>query len=206
VSRLSPRAVPTKRFNRPRVPRETFGMLRDRRFSLTVFCDPCKDVRSINLVERPDLADVPVGSVDFQCRQCGRLGHYRLTPPFRGEKRHLHEQASSCRGPADYDPRPFIGPFPLLTTTGDYLIGDLAALGHCLLATCPGGRERLIDPRDANWHHLHQRCLRTLRLRCEGCRARISVVVVPPWYRRKGFNVVRATTPLDAVAVTPTQL
>ena len=30
MSRLSPRAVPAKRFGRPRVPRETFGMLRDR--------------------------------------------------------------------------------------------------------------------------------------------------------------------------------
>ncbi len=98
---------------------------------------------------------------------------------------------------ADDDPKPFIGPFPLLTTTGDYLIGDFAALGFCLLATCPGGRERLIDPRDANWHHLHRRSLRTLRLRCEGCRARIAVTVVPSWYRRKGFNVVRTKTVLD---------
>jgi hypothetical protein len=172
-------------------------MLRLRGFGLTVYCDPCKDVEFVNLVERPDLADVPVGSVDFECRQCRRLGHYRLTPPFRGEKPRLFEQASSCRGPADYDPTPFVGPFPLLTTTGDYLIGDFAALGFCLLATCPGGRERLIDPRDASWHHLHRRSLGTLRLRCEGCRARVSVMVVPPWYRRKGFDVVRARTALD---------
>ena len=199
MSRLSPRTVPAKYpTHRPRVPRETFGMLRTRLFSLTVFCDPCKDVSSINLVDRPDLADVPVGSVDFQCRHCGRLGHYRLTPPYRGEKPRLFEQASSCRGPADYDPQPFIGPFPLLTTRGDYLIGDFAALGYCLLATCPGGRERLIDPRDATWHHLHRRSLATLRLRCEGCRARVGVTVVPPWYRRKGFDVVRAMTPLEA--------
>jgi hypothetical protein len=82
----------------------------------------------------------------------------------RGEKPRLFEQASSCRGAADYDPTPFVGPFPLLTTRGDYLIGDFAALGFCLLATCPGGRERLIDPRDATWHHLHRRSLATLRL------------------------------------------
>jgi hypothetical protein len=181
------------------VPRETFGMLRLRGFRLSIFCDPCQEAHFVNLVERPDLEDVPVGSVNFQCRQCGRLGHYRLTPPFRNEKLRLHEQASSCRGPADDDPKPFIGPFPLLTTTGDYLIGDFAALGFCLLAICPGGRERLIDPRDANWHHLHRRSLRTLRLRCEGCRARISVMVVPPWYRRRGFAVVRAVTALDVV-------
>jgi hypothetical protein len=194
----SPRAVPAKRpARRPQVPRETFGMLRLRGFRLTVYCDPCKDVQFVNLVERPDLADVPVGSVDFQCQQCRRLGHYRLTPPFRGEKPRLFEQASSCRGPADYDPTPFVGPFPLLTTTGDYLIGDFAALGFCLLATCPGGRERLIDPRDASWHHLHRRTLGTLRLRCEGCRARVGVMVVPPGYRRRGFDVVRAMTALD---------
>ena len=195
----SPRAVPAQRpASRPQVPRETFGMLRLRGFRLSVFCDPCKDVQFVNLVDRPDLADVPVGSVDFQCQQCRRLGHYRLTPPFRGEKPRLFEQASSCRGPADYDPTPFVGPFPLLTTTGDYLIGDFAALGFCLLATCPGGRERLIDPRDASWHHLHRRTLSTLRLRCEGCRARVGVMVVPPGYRRRGFDVVRALTPLDA--------
>jgi hypothetical protein len=94
------------------VSRETFGMLRLRGFRLSVFCDPCKDVQFVNLVERPDLADVPVGSVDFECVQCRRLGHYRLTPPFRGEKPRLFEQASSCRGPADYDPTPFVGPFP----------------------------------------------------------------------------------------------
>ncbi|SEO79385.1 hypothetical protein SAMN02990966_02856 [Rhodospirillales bacterium URHD0017] len=205
MSRLSPRAVPAKRPpNRPQVPRETFGMLRLRSFRLTIYCDPCKEVHFVNLVERPDLEDVPVGSVDFQCQQCKRLGHYRLTPPFRGEKPRLFEQASSCRGPADYDPTPFVGPFPLLTTTGDYLIGDFAALGFCLLATCPGGRERLIDPRDATWHHLHGRSLAGARLRCEGCRARIHVTVVPPWYRRRGFAVVRAMTALDVAAV-PTE-
>jgi len=179
------------------VPRETFGMLRLRGFRLSIFCDPCQEAYAVNLVERPDLEDVPVGSVDFQCRNCKRLGHYRLTPPFRNEKNRLHEQASSCRGPADDDPKPFIGPFPLLTTTGDYLIGVFAALGFCLLATCPGGRERLIDPRDANWHHLHRRSLKTLRLRCQGCHARVSVTVVPAWYRRRGFDVVRTMTPLD---------
>ena len=47
MSRLSPRAVPAKRPPaRPQVPRETFGMLRLRGFSLTVYCDPCKDVSS----------------------------------------------------------------------------------------------------------------------------------------------------------------
>ena len=172
-------------------------MLRWRGFSLSVFCDPCREAHFINLADRPDLADVAVGSVDFQCRKCGKLGHYRLTPPHRGEKPRLFEQASSCRGPADYDPTPFVGPFPLLTTTGDYLIGDFAALGYCLLATCPGGRERLIDPRDADWHHLHRRSLATLRLRCEGCKARVGVTVVPSWYRRRGFDVVRARTALD---------
>jgi len=172
-------------------------MLRLRGFSLSVFCDPCKETHFINLVERLDLENVAVGSVDFQCRRCGKLGHYRLTPPFRNEKNRLHELASSCRGPADDDPKPFVGPFPLLTTRGDYLIGDFAALGYCLLATCPGGRERLIDPRDANWHRLHGHSLKTLRLRCEGCRARVGVTVVPHWYRRKGFDVVRAMTALD---------
>jgi len=186
-----------RRAIRPQVPRETFGMLRQRGFSLAVFCDHCHEAYHVNLVERPDLENVAVGSVDFECRQCGRLGHYRLTPPFRNEKIRLHEQASSCRGPADDDPKPFIGPFPLLTATGDYLIGDFAALGFCLLAICPGGRERLIDPRDANWHHLHQRSLKTLKLRCQGCKARVSVMVVPPWYRRKGFKVVRTLTALD---------
>src|SRR5215216_628197 len=68
LSRLSPRAVPAKRPpSRPQVPRETFGMLRLRGFRLTVYCDPCKEAHFINLVERPDLADVPVGGVDFQC-------------------------------------------------------------------------------------------------------------------------------------------
>jgi hypothetical protein len=79
------------------------------------------------LVGRPDLADVAIGSVDLQCRQRGNLGHYRLAPPFRGEKPRLFERASSCRGPADYDPTPFVGPFPLLTARGDYLVGDFAA-------------------------------------------------------------------------------
>src|ERR1044072_4914303 len=61
-----PRAVPASRPPRRRqVPRETFGMLCLRGFGLTVFCDPCKDVQFVNLVERPDLADVPVGSVAF---------------------------------------------------------------------------------------------------------------------------------------------
>lgn len=194
----SPRTVPAKRAgNRPQVPRETFGVLRLRSFRLSVFCDPCREAYAINLVERPDLENLAVGSVDFQCRQCGRLGHYRLTPPFRNEKLRLHEQASSCRGPADDDPKPFVGPFPMLTARGDYLVGDFAAMGFLLLATCPGGRERLIDPRDANWHRLHQRSLATLRLRCEGCRAPIAVTVVPPWYRRRGFDVVRAKTALE---------
>ncbi len=197
-SPLSPRTIPKRKGGRPRVPRETFGMLRLRGFRLSIFCDRCREAHSVNLVERPDLEDVAVGSVDFQCRHCRQLGHYRLTPPHRGEKPRLHEQASSCRGPADDDPTPFVGPFPMLTTTGDYLIGDFAALGFCLLATCPGGRERLIDPRDANWHHLHRRDLKTLRLRCEGCRARVGVTVVPQWYRRKGFDVVRTMTALDA--------
>jgi hypothetical protein len=111
IPHSSPRAVPAKRPpSRPQVPRETFGMLRLRGFRLTVYCDPCKEAHFINLVERPDLADVPVGGVDFQCQQCKRLGNYRLTPPFRGEKPRLFEQASSCRGPADYDPTPFVGP------------------------------------------------------------------------------------------------
>lgn len=69
-------------------------MLRDRGFSLAVFCNPCKEASFINLGERPDLADTAVGSVDFQCRHCGRLGHYRLTPPHRGEQRRLCEQAA----------------------------------------------------------------------------------------------------------------
>ncbi|CAN5901296.1 hypothetical protein BH11PSE3_BH11PSE3_25670 [soil metagenome] len=172
-------------------------MLCERGFRLTLFCDPCKAVTDVDLRERPELADSPVGSIDFECRQCRRVGHYRLQPPRHDEKRQLHEEASPCRGPADQDPQPFIGPFPLLTTRGDHLIGDFAALGLCLLASCPGGRERLIDPRDANWHQLHPRTLRGLRLQCQGCRARVGVVVVPSWYRRKGFKLVRATTPLD---------
>ena len=182
------------------LPRETFGMLRDRGFRLSIFCDPCKDATSINLLERPDLAGVPVGGIEFECRQCRRLGHYRLEPPHRPQKRQLHEEASPCRGPADEDPQPFIGPFPLLTTRGDHLVGDLAALGVCLLATCPGGRERLIDPRDGNWHHLHGRSLAGLRLRCQGCRARVAVTAVPAWYKRKGFKIVRATLAAHAPA------
>jgi hypothetical protein len=69
-------------------------MLRLRGFRLTIYCDPCKEAFFINLVERPDLEDVPVGSVDFQCQQCRQLGHYRLIPPFRGEKPRLFEQAA----------------------------------------------------------------------------------------------------------------
>jgi hypothetical protein len=91
----------------------------------------------------------------------------------------------------------------MLTTRGDYLIGDFAAMGFLLLAACPGGRERLIDPRDATWHHLHPRSLARARLRCEGCRARIHVAVVPPWYRRRGFDVVRAMTALDVASRAP---
>jgi hypothetical protein len=77
--------------------------------------------------------------------------------------------------------------------------GDASAADGSSRSSAPSlfsGRERLIDPRDANWHHLHGRSLGTLRLRCAGCRARISVAVVPPWYRRKVFDVV--LTPLDA--------
>ena len=60
MSRLSPRAVAAKRPPaRPQVPRETFGMLRLRSFRLTVYCDPCKDVQFVNLVERPDLEEGP---------------------------------------------------------------------------------------------------------------------------------------------------
>jgi hypothetical protein len=196
MSRLPPRLVAAKKpASRRRLPRETFGMLRDRGFRLTIYCDPCKEVTGVNLIERPELAQVEIGSVDFECRHCRKIGHYRLEPPHHREKRLLHEQAIGCRGPADYDPKPFIGPFPLLSKYGDELVGDYAALGLCLLATCPGGRERLIDPRDADWHHLHERRLDRLRLRCEGCRQRATVVVVPSWYRRKGFNVVRASQP-----------
>jgi hypothetical protein len=57
-----------------------------------------------------------------------------------------------CRVPADDDPKFFVGPFPLLSKYCDELIGDFAARGLCLLATCPTGRERLIDPRDADLH------------------------------------------------------
>jgi hypothetical protein len=128
-----------------RLPRETFGMLRIRRFSLTLICDPCRSSTTINLVERPELTDVEVGSVDFACPRCSRTCHYELKPPHQAKKRLLHEQAIGCRGPADYDPKPFVGPFPLLSEYGDQLIGDFAARGLCLLATCPGGRERLID-------------------------------------------------------------
>ena len=180
---------------RYRLPRETFGMPRDRRFSLTVFCDVCKSTNRINLVERPDLAEIEIGSVDFACRHCHRVCRYRLEPPVRPKKRLLHEQAIGCRGPADYDPKPFVGPFPLLSGAGDELIGDFAAHGLCLLATCPGGRERLIDPRDADWHHLHTRRIDRLRLRCEGCRRLATIVAVPSWYRRKSHEVVRTSWP-----------
>ncbi len=131
-----------------RLPRETFGMLRIRRFSLTLVCDPCRSRTTVNLVERPELAEVEVDSVAFACPRCSRICHYELQPPHQTRKRLLHEQAIGCRGPADYDPKPFVGPFPLLSGHEE-LIGDLAARGLCLLATCPGGRERLIDPRDA---------------------------------------------------------
>jgi hypothetical protein len=73
------------------------------------------------------------------------------------------DQDRRCGGPADYDPKPFVGPFPLLSGYDEQLIGDLAARGLCLLAACPGGRERLIDPRDADWHHLHSRRIGGLR-------------------------------------------
>jgi hypothetical protein len=138
MSRLPPRLVAAKMpASRRRLPRETFGMLRDRGFRLTIYCDPCKEVTAVNLIERPELAPVEIGSVDFECRHCRKIGHYRLEAPHHREKRLLHEQAIGCRGPADYDPKPFIGPFPLLSKYGDELIGDYAALGLCLLATCP---------------------------------------------------------------------
>ena len=196
MSRPIARAVPPPALWKPQgIARETFGMLRDRAFRLWVKCDPCKAFTSISLVERNDLADVAVGSIDFQCHECGGIGHYRLEPPDRSEKRLLHEQASACRGPADEDCVPFVGPFPRLTTGGELLVGDFVALGFSLLARCGGGRERLIDPRDAKWHHLHRRSLRSLKLRCEGCRRPASVLVVPSWYRRKGFRVIRASKP-----------
>ena len=66
-----------------RLPRETFGMLRIRHFSLTLFCDPCRSRTTINLVERPELAEVEVGSVDFACPRCSRICHYELKPPHR---------------------------------------------------------------------------------------------------------------------------
>ena len=108
-----------------RLPRETFGMLRIRRFSLTVVCDPCRSRTTVNLVERPELAEVEVGSVDFACPRCSRICRYELQPPHQTRKRLLHEQAIGCRGPADYDPKPFVGPFPLLSGHEE-LIGDLA--------------------------------------------------------------------------------
>jgi hypothetical protein len=123
---------------RCRLPRETFGMLHDRGFSPTVFGDPCKEAASIDLRVPSDLVDRGVGTVDFKCRYCGRTGHCRLAPPFRIEKRRLHEQAAACRGAADASRR-----------------------------------------------------LHDLRLRYEGCRRRATVVIVPSWYRRKGFDVVR---------------
>jgi hypothetical protein len=125
-------------------------MLRLRGFRLSVFCYPCKDVQFINLVERPDLADVAVGSVDFQCRQCGRPGHYRLTPPFRGEKPRLFEQASSCRGPADYDPTPFVGPLAglvdilLLEAINDQLLGICQSFDFFIIQRADIGAARSI--------------------------------------------------------------
>jgi hypothetical protein len=101
-------------------------MLRIRRFSLTVVCDPCRSRTTVNLVERPELAEVEVGSVDFACPRCSRICRYELQPPHQTRKRLLHEQAIGCRGPADYDPKPFVGPFPLLSGHEE-LIGDLAA-------------------------------------------------------------------------------
>jgi hypothetical protein len=75
-------------------------MLRVRRFSLTLYCDPCKSSTSINLVERPELAEVEVGSVDFACPRRSRICHYELKPPHQTRKRLLHEQAIGGRGPA----------------------------------------------------------------------------------------------------------
>jgi len=186
-----------------RLPRETFGMLRIRRFSLTLFCGPCKSSTTINLVERPELAEVEVGSVDFACPRCSRICHYELQPPHQTKKRLLHEQAIGCRGPADYDPKPFVGPFPLLSGYEEQLIGDLAARGFCLLATCPGGRERLIDLRDADWHHLHSRRIDGLRLQCEGCRRRATFLAVPSWYRRNGLKVERVSWPPNLLPPRP---
>jgi hypothetical protein len=54
----------------------------------------------------------------------------------------------------------------------------------------------LIDPRDADGHHLRTRNFHGLRLRCAGRRA-ATMVVVPSWHRRKGFDVVRANWPPD---------
>ncbi len=69
MSRLPPFPPAIKPSAKPaRLPRETFGMLRDRGFRLSVFCDPCKHVTDINLMERPDLAELPVGDVAFECR------------------------------------------------------------------------------------------------------------------------------------------
>jgi hypothetical protein len=153
-------------------------------------------------VERPELAEVEVGSVDFACPRCSRICHYELQPPHQTRKRLLHEQAIGCRGPADYDPKPFVGPFPLLSDE-EQLMGDLAARGLCLLATCPGGRERLIDPRDADWHHLHSRRIDGLRLRCEGCRRRATFLAVPSWYRRNGLKVERVSWPPNLLPPRP---
>jgi hypothetical protein len=55
-------------------------VLRIRRFSLTLVCDPCRSRTTINLVERPELAEVEVGSVDFACPP-ERLARF---PPFPG--------------------------------------------------------------------------------------------------------------------------
>ena len=195
-----------------RLPRETFGMLRARRFSLTLRCEPCRSSESVNLVERTELNDVEVGSVDFGCPRCGRICQYELGRPHETKKRLLHEQASGCRGPADYAPTPFIGPFPLLSDDRDELVGDLAARGLCLLVTCPGGRERLIDPRHVEWHCLHLRRIDRLRLRCEGCRRGANFLAVPSWYRQNSLKVERVSwrpgllPPRPLAPVPPTRL
>lgn len=175
-----------------RLPRETFGVLRDRGFSLNVYCDPCKDATFVNLAARPDLAAYEIGEVDFECRQCGGICHYKLEPPYRAEKRLLHEQAVGCRGPADHTGTPVMGPFPMLTELGNS-IGDFAAQGVLLLVCCPGGRERLIDPRLKEWHRIHHIDFFKLRMHCEGCRQRASILLAPSWYKFRGFKVVRAS-------------
>jgi hypothetical protein len=61
MSRLPPRLVAAKMpASRRRLPRETFGMLRDRGFRLTIYCDPCKEMTAVNLIERPELAQVEI--------------------------------------------------------------------------------------------------------------------------------------------------